>query len=152
MKIGKSLFVLILMGMLSLVGNLVGPKHGIFEALPGMAILVLISIVGIILAKVIPGKIPAVAYIVTLGCIVTYPGFPGAAIVSKYMSKVDFLSLTTPILAYVGISIGKDLDSFKKLRLENYCCIMCCIHRNLFRICNNRSTYIKIFRTNIKLK
>ncbi|ABK61212.1 MULTISPECIES: LysO family transporter [Clostridium] len=114
MKIGKSLFVLILMGMLSLVGNLVGPKHGIFEALPGMAILVLISIVGIILAKVIPGKIPAVAYIVTLGCIVTYPGFPGAAIVSKYMSKVDFLSLTTPILAYVGISIGKDLDSFKK--------------------------------------
>ncbi|KGM98040.1 membrane protein [Clostridium novyi A str. 4552] len=114
MKITKSLFILILMGILSLVGNLIGPEHGIFEALPGMAILILISIVGIILAKIMPGKIPAVAYIVTLGCVITYPGFPGAAMVSKCMTKVDFLSLTTPILAYVGISIGKDLDSFKK--------------------------------------
>lgn len=114
MKITKSLAILILMAVFSLVGNLIGPKHGILEALPGMAILVTIAILGIILAKIIPGKIPAVAYIVTIGCIVTYPGFPGAEIVSKYMTKVDFLSLTTPILAYVGISIGKDLDSFKK--------------------------------------
>ncbi|KEI06156.1 LysO family transporter [Clostridium botulinum] len=114
MKITKSLCILVLMALLSLVGNLIGPKHGIFEALPGMIILVVIAISGIILAKVIPGKIPAVAYIVTIGCIVTYPGFPGAEIVTKCMTKVDFLSLTTPILAYVGISIGKDLESFKK--------------------------------------
>ncbi|AEB75000.1 conserved protein [Clostridium botulinum BKT015925] len=102
------------MALLSLVGNLIGPKHGIFDALPGMIILVIIAISGITLAKVIPGKIPAVAYIVTIGCIVTYPGFPGAETVTKCMTKVDFLSLTTPILAYVGISIGKDLESFKK--------------------------------------
>lgn len=114
MKIKDSLFILILMGILSLVANMVGPKNNIIDALPGMAILVLIAILGIVLAKIIPGKIPAVAYIVTLACILTYPGVPGAATISKYMAKVDFLSLTTPILAYVGISIGKDLDSFKK--------------------------------------
>jgi hypothetical protein len=39
---------------------------------------------------------------------------PGAAMISQYISKVDFLALTTPILAYVGISIGKDLEAFKK--------------------------------------
>ncbi|MEA4826417.1 MAG: DUF340 domain-containing protein, partial [Clostridium sp.] len=114
MKIKDSLFILILMGILSLVANMVGPKNNIIDALPGMAILVLIAILGIVLAKIIPGKIPAVAYIVTLACILTYPGVPGATTISKYMAKVDFLSLTTPILAYVGISIGKDLDSFKK--------------------------------------
>lgn len=114
MKIKDSLFILVLIGILSLVGNMIGPKNNIFEAIPGMLILIGISIGGIFLAKIIPGKIPAVAYIVTLGCIVTYPGIPGAEMISKYISKVDFLSLTTPILAYVGISIGKDLEAFKK--------------------------------------
>lgn len=114
MKIKDSLFILVLIGILSLVGNMIGPKNNILQAIPGMIILITISIGGILLAKVIPGKIPAVAYIVTLGCIVTYPGIPGASIISNYISKVDFLALTTPILAYVGISIGKDLDAFKK--------------------------------------
>lgn len=114
MKIKDSLFTLVLIGILSLVGNMIGPKNNILEAIPGMLILIGISIGGILLAKVIPGKIPAVAYIVTLGCILTYPGVPGAAMISKYIAKVDFLALTTPILAYVGISIGKDLDAFKK--------------------------------------
>lgn len=114
MKLKDSLFVLVLMGALSLVGNMIGPKNNILEALPGMLILIGISIVGIALSKIMPGKIPAVAYIVTLACILTYPSFPGAAQISKYIAKVDFLALTTPILAYVGLSIGKDLDSFKK--------------------------------------
>ncbi|KAJ51140.1 hypothetical protein BD780_000262 [Clostridium tetanomorphum] len=114
MKIKDSFFILVLIGILSLIGNMVGPKNNIFEAIPGMIILVAIALGGILLAKVIPGKIPAVAYIVTLGCILTYPGVPGAATISKYIAKVDFLALTTPILAYVGISLGKDLDTFKK--------------------------------------
>lgn len=114
MKLKDNLFILLIVGALSLVGNMIGPKHNIIEALPGMLILIGISIAGIALAKVMPGKIPAVAYIVTLGCIVTYPSIPGASMVSQYISKVDFLALTTPILAYVGISIGKDLEAFKK--------------------------------------
>ncbi|GAA0729118.1 hypothetical protein GCM10008905_28730 [Clostridium malenominatum] len=114
MKIKDNAFALILLGVLTLIGNMIGPKHNILEALPGIAILILISLGGILLAKVMPGKIPAVAYVVTLGCILTYPTMPGAAAISKYMTKVDFLALTTPILAYVGISLGKDLDAFKK--------------------------------------
>ena len=69
---------------------MVGPKHNIIEAIPGMIILIGISIGGIALAKFMPGKIPAVAYIVTLGCILTYPTMPGAAMISQYISKVDF--------------------------------------------------------------
>ena len=79
-----------------------------------MVILIVISLAGIVAARVLPGGIPAVAYITTLGCILTYPGFPGSEIVNMYMKKVGFLSLCTPILAYAGISIGKDMDAFKK--------------------------------------
>jgi hypothetical protein len=38
----------------------------------------------------------------------------GAAFINAAMTKVSFMSLTTPILAYAGIAIGKDLGVFKK--------------------------------------
>lgn len=114
MKIKNSVFILILIGILSLVGNLIGSKTSIFQSIPGMLILIAISIAGILLAKVLPIKVPAVAYVVTLGCIITYPAIPGSTIINGYISKINFLSLTTPILAYVGISVGNDLDSFAK--------------------------------------
>lgn len=114
MKTKNSLLILLLMGALTLIGNFIGAKNGILEAIPGMLILVAIALAGILMSKFIPIKLPAVAYIVTLGCLLTYPGFPGSAYIVSSMAKVNFLALTTPILAYVGLSIGKDMDSFKK--------------------------------------
>jgi hypothetical protein len=113
MKLLHSLIVLLIVGALSLVANLVGYKNPIIDALPGMLILIAFALAGILLAKVFP-KIPAAAYIVTLACILTYPSVPGAAFINAAMTKVSFMSLTTPILAYAGIAIGKDLGVFKK--------------------------------------
>ena len=39
---------------------------------------------------------------------------PGSAIISGYVAKVNFLALTTPILAYAGIYTSKNLDALKK--------------------------------------
>lgn len=114
MKLKDSIIVLLITASLSVVGNYVGYKVGILESLPGMFILVLISIIGIALSKTIPIKIPSVAYIVTLSTILTVPGVPGSAIISGYVAKVNFLALTTPILAYAGIYTGKNLDALKK--------------------------------------
>lgn len=114
MKTMEVLAVLIIIGAITLVGNLVGANIPMIDAIPGMIFLIAISIIGVICAKVIPVKIPAVAYVVTIGCIVTIPGFPGATIFNAWAQKVNFLALTTPILAYAGISIGKDLGMLKK--------------------------------------
>ncbi|MFB0917836.1 MAG: DUF340 domain-containing protein [Clostridiaceae bacterium] len=114
MKLKESVIVLLITAAISLVGNFVGYKVNMLEAIPGMLILVAIAAAGIILADVLPIKIPSVAYIVTLSTILTVPGFPGAAVISVYVSKVNFLALATPILAYAGIYTGKNLDSLKK--------------------------------------
>ncbi|MGP2527095.1 DUF340 domain-containing protein [Acidaminococcus sp. LBK-2] len=110
----ETTLVLIITAFLSLVANALSSNIPFLDAVPGMLILIAISLAGIIAARVLPGGIPAVAYITTLGCILTYPGFPGSEIVNMYMKKVGFLALCTPILAYAGISIGKDMDAFKK--------------------------------------
>lgn len=114
MSIRNSAIVLGIIATLSLVGNYVATKVGIFEAMPGMLILMGLALIGILLGEVLPFKIPSVAYIVTLSTIITIPGFPGSEIIYNYVSKVNFLALCTPILAYAGIYTGKNVDSLKK--------------------------------------
>lgn len=114
MSFGNIVFITFITAAMSLVANLVGYKNGIVDSIPGMLLLIAITFAGVIIAKYIPIKIPSVAYIVVIGCIVTYPGFPGAAAINAYIAKVNFLALTTPILAYAGLGIGKELDDFRK--------------------------------------
>ena len=114
MSIMEILFVLFIVGAMSLVGNSVGFKNSIVQSIPGMLILIAMSMAGVSASRLIPGNIPSVAYIVVIGCILTYPSFPGAEVISGFIKNVSFLSLTTPILAYAGISISKDLDALKK--------------------------------------
>ncbi|MDR0440609.1 MAG: DUF340 domain-containing protein [Candidatus Accumulibacter sp.] len=113
MKLLDSLIVLLIVGAMSLVGNFIGYHNAILDALPGMVVLLAIAFAGILLARIMPA-IPAAAWIVTLGCIITIPGFPGAETLNPLIAKVSFMSLTTPILAYAGIAIGKDLDVFRQ--------------------------------------
>ena len=69
---------------------------------------------GVLIAHVMPWKgLPSVAYIVTLGCIVTIPGFPGAEQLTAWVSKVSFIGLCTPILAYAGLAVGKDIGALR---------------------------------------
>lgn len=83
-----------------------------------MLILLAIVVVGYLLAKYSPIKLPTIAYISALAIIASIPGVPGAAYVNRYVASVQFLALTTPILAYAGISIGKDLGGFKRQGLK----------------------------------
>jgi NhaP-type Na+/H+ or K+/H+ antiporter len=101
-KITEAAIVLALVGVITLVGNWIGYGFGLAEALPGMATLFVICVLGILANRFIY-KLPTVL-----------SGFPGSATVAAWVSKVNFLALTTPILAYAGVGIGKDLPALKE--------------------------------------
>lgn len=128
MSLKDAAIILVIVGIMSLVANFVGQGNGIVESVPGMIILIGISLAGIALSRWIPVKIPAVAYVVTLGCILTYPGVFCADLINTYMQKVSFIALCTPILAYAGIAIGKDIDVLKKAgwRIVVVACFVFC--------------------------
>ncbi|WP_272701229.1 hypothetical protein [Desulfovibrio sp. Fe33] len=111
-KITESAIVLVIVAAITLVGNWIGYGFGIIDALPGMAVLVAISLLGILASKYV-FKLPAVLYVITFGMILTMPGVPGNTVIAGWVSKVNFLALTTPILAYAGVGIGKDLPALK---------------------------------------
>ncbi len=112
MKLTEILQVLLITGVMSLVANTVGTTNDLQKAIPGMIILIVIAFIGMWMGRVLPGHIPGAAYIVTIGCILTYPGFPGSEFINASVKHVGFLQLCTPILAYAGIAICKDLDVF----------------------------------------
>lgn len=107
--------ILSLIGVIAIIGNWVGYKVNPIEALPGILIIVIITISGLALTNYLPIKIPAVVWISLIALIATTPIFPGNGWIVEQTSKIDFMAIATPILAYAGLSLGKDIDAFKKL-------------------------------------
>lgn len=114
MKFKEKVYILLITAAISVIANWIGPGISPLQGIPGVLILALISVAGIGIAEIMPGKIPAVAYIVTLATIVTIPAFLLSSFISYHTGNVDFTTLCTPILAYAGIYTGENLDNLKK--------------------------------------
>ncbi len=84
MKIKDTIIILAIVTFMSLFSNVLGTKADIIQSIPGLLILAVIAFVGMLLSKYIPGGIPAAAWVVTLGCILTIPGVPGSDIINGY--------------------------------------------------------------------
>lgn len=126
MKWSEAIAILFVMGVISVVGDVVGYKatlgkglsYGQFiaEAAFGYCIMFAIALLGIACSKFIPGKLPMVFWVSVLATLSTVPQLcPWAKEIGYYTGKVDFLALATPILAFAGLSFGKDLDKFKTM-------------------------------------
>ncbi|TQR13761.1 hypothetical protein [Psychrobacillus soli] len=106
--------VLALIGIIAILGNWVGYGVSPIKALPGIILIVLFTIIGLVLNKYLP-KMPAVVWISLIALIATTPIFPGNEWIVAKTADINFMALATPILAYAGLSLGKDIESFKKL-------------------------------------
>jgi len=107
--------ILSIIGLIALLGNWIGYKVSPIEALPGIIIIVVVTLIGWSLTEYLPFKIPAVVWISLLALLITSPALPGNSFFAEQTAKINFMALATPILAYAGLSFGKDVDSFKKL-------------------------------------
>lgn len=111
----EKIVIFCLIGLIALIGNWIGYGVSLLEALPGMIMILIFTIVGYALAHYLPFKFPAVAWISLIAMIVTSPIFPGSSVLAEFTSKLNFMALATPILAYAGLSFGKDIQDFKKM-------------------------------------
>ncbi len=89
------------------------------EAAPALVVMVILVIIAMFVQSLferIPKwpKLPTALYLTLIN---TYMGCdisPFQDWIVTNISKVELMALCTPILAYAGIAIGKDLDEFKK--------------------------------------
>ncbi len=114
MKASQALMVMVIVGVITLVGNFIFSDY-VFDpitALPGMAILVVIAFAGWGISEALNRVLPPIVFCSLIGIILTSPWTPGADWILSHTTNVEFLATTTPVLAYAGISIGRDIDKF----------------------------------------
>lgn len=103
----QNVFVLVIVGLLCWIGNIVGPGMPPLQAALGILILVAISLVGLLVSRIIPLQIPAVAWVSLLAIMLSIPGLPTAEIILRWTNEVNFISLGTPCVAYAGLAIAE---------------------------------------------
>ena len=107
---------LVISGFLGMVGNFVGYNHIMpLESLPGMVILVIIALIGWALSKVVLKSFPSIVHISIVGMLATLPVHPLSPIIVQYVDKIQLMAVVTPILAYAGLTVGRDWHSFVKI-------------------------------------
>ena len=83
-------FLFILSGIGMALANFVGFQVGFMESLPGVAILLAISCLGVIVSKLVPLKLPIVAYVSIIGLLCACPVSPCREFVISSAGKINF--------------------------------------------------------------
>lgn len=109
------ILLLIIFSIITVIGNYLGYKHPMTDSLVGMAILSVITLIGVWMERYLPLNVSSILYISIMGIVLAFPGMPTSDFVLYYVSKVELLSIVTVFLAYVGIGMGKSWDEFKAL-------------------------------------
>ncbi|HBN73830.1 MAG TPA: hypothetical protein DD376_03630 [Sutterella sp.] len=109
-------FILTVTAIFSVIANCIGFKGEIASGSLGALVLLVITFVGCVVAN-LPGfsKLPTVFWVSLVAVIVSIPGFPGSEWIVSQVKHLNLLATTTPILAYAGLCVGKDMEAFKSL-------------------------------------
>ena len=115
-KISHFLVGIIIAAFITGLGNLFEGKYILSDSMLGVFVIAGVAFVGAVLSY-LPGlnKLPTVFWCSAVGVVVSIPGFPGAEWITAQAAKVSFLATTTPVLAYAGLSLGKDIPAFRRL-------------------------------------
>lgn len=108
------IFTLVLAGLGMTVANWIGFDVAFRDSLPGVAVLLGISLVAIFLAWLIPLKLPTVAYCSIVGLLVACPISPAADFIIDAVNKINFTAPLTMVGAFAGMSISNQLKQFFK--------------------------------------
>ena len=108
------LFLLVIGACGTGLANFIGYDVGFMDSLPGLAVLVIISMLAVVCTKVIPLKLPIVAYCAIIGLLAACPLSPVRTFVIDAAAKINFTAPFTMVGAYAGLAIGDQLKTFVK--------------------------------------
>jgi hypothetical protein len=115
-KMLNQLKIIIIVGIMILIGQRIGYGISVIEAIPGMILVIIISMLALYIKEIAPQiKFPAFAYASLAALVLSMPFMPTASFFLHYTDKVNFLGTTTPILAFAGISVGNKIHELKNL-------------------------------------
>ncbi len=105
-QLGKTALVV---AAVCVVGWVVNTINGasLIDAAPGMLILYVMTMLGLLVARVMPFYLPAIAWVSLVSILMTLPWFPGSGWITEQLGFVNFLAIVTPVLGYAGLALSK---------------------------------------------
>lgn len=108
--------LLAIAGMLVLITQKVGLGMSIIDGIPGIIIIIAVADIALIIRDLFPKSIfPAFGWVTILGFLFSMPYNPLSTKFMEYTDKVNFMAITTPLLAFAGISVGNKIEDLKKM-------------------------------------
>ncbi|MDN3522041.1 DUF3100 domain-containing protein [Halomonas ramblicola] len=113
-NLGKTAIVMAAACAVAWVANTINGA-GLIEALPGMLILYVMTMIGLVVTRYAPFYLPGVAWVSLVSILLTLPWVPGNAWLVDQLSAVSFLAIVTPVLAYAGLALStRELAMFRQ--------------------------------------
>lgn len=112
----KNILLLLIGGMLVLITQKIGMKSPILDGIPGILIIVAIATFALIIRDLFPKSIfPAFGWVTIIGFLLSIPQNPLSKTFLQYTNKINFMAITTPLLAFAGLSVGNKIDELKRM-------------------------------------
>lgn len=135
-KLGYQFAVMLLVGAMILIGQRIGKGTSIILAAPGMLMLIAAAMSAMLIKELFPRSFfPAFGWATIIGLLLSIPVFkisisnltfgyvdytisfisPTSKIFLSNVNNVDFMAITTPLLAFAGISVGNKINDLKAM-------------------------------------
>ncbi|MDQ4213331.1 DUF3100 domain-containing protein [Microbacterium capsulatum] len=95
--------------------SIVATKAFSWTILVGYGVIAVIVLAALGLSRLTRGRVPAIVTVMTVGILSTSPFSPVGRWVLEMAHAVDFLSITTFVLTFAGLSLGKDLPMLRSI-------------------------------------
>lgn len=113
-ELGKTAVVVAVVTVVLWITNTINGAP-LMEALPGMIILYVMTMLGFVVTRYSPFYLPAVAWVSLVSVALTLPWTPGSDWIVQQLSSVNVLAIVTPVLAYAGLALTRrEFNMFRK--------------------------------------
>lgn len=114
MRFKEWIVLLAISGVGIMLANYIGANKAFGESLSGVLILLAISLLAVLCDKLIPIRLPVIAYCSIFGLLLACPISPVSEYVIHAAGQINFTAPLTMVGAYAGMSISNQLKTFAK--------------------------------------
>jgi len=103
-------------GMVILLGQSIGMNKSFVAGIPGMFLIITLALSTLFIKDAFPKfPLPAYALSTIIGMIFSLKSIPVSSLFLKHINNVEFMAITTPLLAFAGISVGDKIEQLKEM-------------------------------------
>ncbi len=115
-RTGFQFVLMIVIGFMILIGQYISIGTSIITSLPGIGLMIVGAMIAMILKDLFPKSMfPAFGFATIIGLLLSIPGNPVSEVFNKQIRNINFMAITTPLLAFAGISVGNKIEELKKM-------------------------------------